>query len=158
MTSIKEVAAIFMVKFKLNQSAYSKFKAQIADAFATTIATIDEEMDAVIEDSNEFSDLGFDDQDIVDTGRLRDSKLLNVQTEDDGITAEWTWNPHDPETGYAYAMAVYAGFNAFGKKQIPGRPWPERAIERVDVLKSLATEMKLRGVPAKVRKKVLGSL
>lgn len=143
------------MKFNLNYPQYKKFKQQILDAYAEVIETINAEMDAVIEDSNEFSDLGFDNQDIVDTGRLRDSKMLNVQSTDTGTIATWSWNPHDPETGYPYAPAIYAGFMAYGKKYIPGRPWPERAIARVDPMKALEAEMKIRGVPAKVRRKAL---
>lgn len=144
-------------KFNINYPQYRKFKSAIVESFAAVIETLNDEYDAVIEDLNEFADLGFVDWDIVDTGRLRDSKQLDVRTEANGdLNATWDWNPHDPETGYPYAAAVYSGFNAYGKRYIPGRPWPERAIKRVDIPKALSAEMKLRGVPAKVRKKVIG--
>ena len=142
-----------MAKFKPNAANIAKLKQKIALAYGNVIETLDAEYDAVIEDPNEFSDLGFDSQDIIDTGRFKDSKLLDVRTENDRINAHWSWNPTDPETGYHYAAALYTGFMAYGKKWIPGRPWPDRAIARVDPPKALQAEMKLQGIPAKTRKR-----
>src|SRR5512147_1690870 len=99
-----------MGKFNLNYPQYAKFKQAITDSYASVVETINDELDAVFDDPNEFSDLGFDNQDIVDTGRLKDSKQIDVKTEGDKPVATWSWNAQDPETGYAYAAAVYTGF------------------------------------------------
>lgn len=143
------------MKPNINHNYVTQLKAKIRESFGEVVSTLNDEYDAVIEDPNEFSNLGFYDQDIIDTGRFLDSKILNVQTVGDRVTAYWIWNPKDPETGYHYAAALYVGFMAYGKKWIPGRPWVDRAVERVDPTKALHAEMRARGIPAQVRRKYI---
>jgi hypothetical protein len=122
--------------------------AAINDAFASVVATVSDEMQAVIEDLDEFADVGLSNRDIIDTGRLRDSQVVDVR---DG-RAEWTFDPHDPATGYPYAAAIYAGFAPYGNENafVPGRNFPERAIDRASAPKALAAELQLRGIDARV--------
>ena len=120
------------MKITYNKTEIAKLKKAIADSFANVVAQMDAEYTKVIESDTEFADLGFSGQDIVDTGRFRDSQIVNSRTVGGVTVVEWSWNPQDPDTGYHYAAALYSGFNAYGKKWIPGRPWTERAIANVD--------------------------
>ena len=144
-----------MVKMKpnINNNYVTRLKAKIREAYAEVISTLNDEFDEVISDPNEFNDLGFYDQDIIDTERFLKSKMLNVQSSGERLTAFWIWDPVDPETGYHYGAALYTGFMAYGRKWIPGRPWVERAIARVNPTKALHAEMRARGVGASIRKK-----
>lgn len=121
--------------------------AAINEAFAEVIAVVNEEFDAVISSEDEFGDLGFVGQDIIDTGRLLNSKQVNVENG----RAEWSWNPTSPDTGVPYAAAVRNGFFAFGRKYIPGRHWDTRAIKRADPVSLLVDELEKRGIDAKVK-------
>lgn len=119
------------------------------DAFAEIVAQYNIHVDEVIESLEAFNDLGFTEQDIVDTGRLRDSKL--VQVEDN--LAEFEWSPRAPKTGFAYAPLVWAGFMAYGKKYVPGRHWPERAAATLNnhgVTTSFVEALKQRGLDAEI--------
>lgn len=129
---------------KLNLDAINQ---AIDNAFAEVVAKADTEFIAVIEDPEEFSDLGMGGQDIVLTGRLRDSQVVDVQAN----KATWEWNPTDPDTGYAYALAVWYGFFTYGgTKYVPGRHWAMRALRRIDPVVMLAEELKKQGLNAKV--------
>lgn len=130
----------------MNNIDVSQINRVINDAWGSVVATVGDEMQAVIMDPTEFADLGFTDQDIVLTGRLRDSQVVSVSEN----RAEWSWDPHGTD-GYPYAASVYAGFNAYGgPKYVPGRNWPERGIDRTNVPKALAAELHLRGVESRV--------
>jgi len=120
---------------------------EIKESWGQVIAEVNEELDAVIEDEMAFSDLGFNGQDIIDSGRLLNSKVVEINED----KAEFSWNPHSPENGYPYAPGVRAGFWAYGKKYIPGRDWPGRAIERVNPVNSLAQKLKKKGFSVKVK-------
>jgi hypothetical protein len=88
-------------------------------------------MTEVFNDPNAFPELGFVDQDIVDTGRLRDSQKLKYE----GSTqATFTWDPVDPETKEHYASGVYYGFFAYKnpRNYVPGRQWDKKALQRFD--------------------------
>lgn len=127
---------------------FDQIKADIQDSFAELVANLNEEFDEVITSESEFSDLGFAGQDIVDTGRLRDSKIVAVSSD----TANFSWNPKDPRSGYPYAKAVQSGFFAYGKKYIPGRPWDLRAVANVDPISLIAGELRLKGYKVKIKK------
>jgi hypothetical protein len=119
----------------------------IEDSWGEVIAEINENFDNVIFDEMAFSDLGFTGQDIIDTGRLLASKEVSAN----GNKAVFSWNPHSPENGYAYAKAVREGFFAFGgSKFIPGRPWDERAIQISDPVQSLADKLEAKGFKVKI--------
>ncbi len=120
---------------------------EIEDCFAQTMAVLDQEFDDVISDEMAFSDLGFVGQDIIDTSRLLNSKIVNATP----LSVSWQWNPKSPETGFPYAKAVREGFFAFGgKKYIPGREWDTRAIERVDPVNLLSEKLSEKGFDATV--------
>ena len=95
----------------------------------------------MIESTDEFSDLGFSGQDIVDTGRLRDSMI--VDSSKDKLTV--TWLPKNPKNNFPYAAAVWSGYFAFGKKYIPGRKWDLKAIDNVNIAQSLADKLEAKG-------------
>lgn len=135
------------MKFKLNPKGLKKVKDGANEAWADTMASLELKMEEVIRDPFAFSEEGFADQDIVDTERFVNSQQVNVR---DGI-ASFSWNPHDPETGYPYAPALYSGFLAYGKKWIPGRHWPEKAIDELDVAENFKENLSERGVKAKVK-------
>ena len=126
----------------------SSIRKIVKEAFAVVVAELNEEFDRVIEDPNEFQDLGFIDQDIIDTGRLKNSKIVNASD----LQVTWSWEPISPENGYSYASAVYHGFFAYGKKYIPGRRWTDRAVARIKPLKKLEKELNKRGLKAKITK------
>lgn len=115
-------------------------------------ANLEEEVDRVIESDSEFSDLGFK-KNIVLSGRLRDSRISDIQEKGESITYESTWDPANPDNGYHYATAVHEGFFAWGHTYIPGRPWTERTIENIPPESELVKELKKLGYDAKVTKK-----
>ncbi len=128
---------------KVNQTALKILLNKVDDAFAEVVTALDHEFEAVINDPNEFGDLGLENQDIVDTGRFRDSQILNISTEGDKTVANFEWNPHSPETGEPYAGRILAGFRAYGHgRWIPGRDWTERAVRRVDPVEMFEQELK----------------
>ncbi len=117
----------------------------VQDAIAEVMDSYNEEVDNVIQSNEEWF------QDIVDTGRLLDSKKVNISTEGNTTTGEFTWDPNDPDTGYAYAQAVWSGFFAYnGSKYIPGRHWPERAMKNVDPVEAIASYLQEKGIDAEV--------
>lgn len=117
----------------------SNLKEQIDEAFAEVVSEFGLECQAVIEDEDEFADIGLPNRDIVLTGRLRDSQLVHAATDRDVTTASYRWDPVDPQTGRHYAGDVFVGFG-----RLPGRNWPDRAVRRVDWLKVFASEVKAR--------------
>lgn len=120
------------------------------EAWADVVAKLEVEMENVIRDPEAFSDIGFSDQDIVDTERFVNSQQVQVK----GRHVKFAWNPRDPKTGYEYAPALYYGFFAYGgRKYIKGRRWPEKACDRVDIPTTLKDEMVRRGIKAKVKLK-----
>lgn len=129
-----------MSKIKIDASQLNK---AIDNAWASFVARVDTECIAVISDPTEFSDLGFNQQDIVLSGRLKDSQVVDIQ----GNKARFEWNPHDPETGYAYAMCLWMGFFAYGgHKFVPGRKWAFRALRRIDPVVLMAEELQKQGI------------
>lgn len=129
---------------KLNLNALNQ---AIDKAFASVVASADTEFIAVIEDPNEFADIGLPNQDIVDSGRFRDAQVVDVQAN----KATWTWDPTSPENGYHYAAALLVGFFAYGgHKYIPGRNWIFRALKRIDFVQLFASELEKQGIKAKV--------
>ncbi|MDJ0723710.1 MAG: hypothetical protein QNJ38_01200 [Prochloraceae cyanobacterium] len=125
-----------------------KLQKKIKDIYADVVAKYDMESDRVIEDPNEFANLGFVDWDIVLTGRLLDSKIIETQG---SFATKFSWDPVSPENNYHYASAVFWGFNAWGgTKFIPGRPWSERAAHNIDCVSYFAKELNKAGYNAKV--------
>jgi len=122
----------------------------IQEAFGQTIADYNVYVDEIIESTEEFGDSGFSGQDIVDTGRLRDSKIIDAQL--NLVSLEWT--PKDPDSGFSYAPAVWAGFHPYGgEKFVPGRHWPERAARKLNgegITKAFVTYLQQQGLNAQV--------
>lgn len=118
----------------------------IDKAWNEVLEEVDQEFDNVIEDPNAFASSGFVDQDIIDTGNLKDSKETVI--ENNKLTCQW--NAKDPETGYPYPPLVQAG-GFFGKKYLPGRDWPEEAMQRIDPAKALSERLNKMGIKAKVK-------
>lgn len=135
------------MKFKNINQLKAKLKQDVKEARAQAIAKVNIELDRVIESEVEFSDLGFLGQDIVDTGRLRDSKVVNANP--NGVT--FTYDPVSPENGYHYGAAVWLGFWAFGKKYIPGRPWTLRAVQNENPLENTVVALENMGYSVKVK-------
>ncbi|MBD2005611.1 MULTISPECIES: hypothetical protein [Cyanophyceae] len=136
------------MKFTLNPKGIGKVNQALDEAWGDVVASLELEMEAVIRDPSAFADQGFTDQDIVDTERFVNSQVVTVENR----VAKFAWNPTSPETGYKYAIALYSGFRAYGRgKYIPGRKWPEKAVDRVDVPEKLKAAMKERGIKAKVK-------
>lgn len=101
----------------------------ILEAFGQVVADYNVYVDEIIESTEEFGDLGFTGQDIIDTGRLRDSKIVDATATE----ASFEWNPKSPKNGYGYGAAVWTGYNAWGgNKFVPGRHWPERAAKKLN--------------------------
>jgi len=135
-----------MKKFKNLKALTDQIKKDVTAARATAIAKIDIELDRVIESESEFSDLGFISQDIVDTGRLRDSKVISANP--NGVT--FTYAPVSPENGYPYAPAVFNGFFAWGKKYIPGRPWTLRAVRNENPVTNVKAALEEMGYGVRI--------
>lgn len=129
------------MKFKDPKKLIAQIKKDVAEARGVAIAKIDAELDRVIESEDEFSDLGFISQDIIDSGRLLDSKVISANP--NGVT--FTYDPVSPENGYHYGAAVYLGFFAWGKKYIPGRPWTIRAMKNENPTINLAIALEEMG-------------
>ena len=126
-------------------SLIEKVKQDIYDSFGDITAEIDQKLDEVIETPGYFEG---NPNDIVDTGRLRDSKEVDAQK--DKVT--FTYEPKNPDNGYPYAPAVWAGFYAYGgSKYIEGRHWTERAVKEVDPAERLAELMEEKGYSAEVK-------
>lgn len=111
-----------------------QIKKDVEQSFGVAIAKVNVELDRVIESGSEFADLGFSGQDIIDSERLKDSKV--VSSSPNSVT--FTYEPKSPENGYPYAPAVYEGFFAWGRKYIPGRPWTDRAVFNENPVKNMA--------------------
>jgi hypothetical protein len=135
------------MKFKVNPKGLKAVKQGANEAWGETMAALELKMEEVIRDPNAFSEQGFVEQDIVDTERFVNSQQVQVVG---GVTS-FSWNPHDPETGYPYAPALYAGFMAYGKKWIPARHWPEKAIDELDVTEDFKRNLNERGAKARVK-------
>ena len=129
---------------------FAALEALVTTEFQETIKGLSEEMRVVISDPQAFADQGFDYQDIVDTGRLRDSQSLTWTNQ--GALATFEWNPVDPDTGEAYAASVYKGFFAYDNPSafVPGRKWPEKAVSRYDPVEDLAKRLRAKGLKVTV--------
>jgi len=117
---------------RIDENKVNAIKLKIKDSFGQTVATLDKVQDQVIKDPLEFADLGFLDQDIVDTGRLHNSKIVETIDEGNLVSVRYVWNPIDPEDGRAYAGDVLVGFTSYAGNFVPGRDWPNRAAEKLN--------------------------
>ena len=118
-------------------------KEAVYDSFAEVQSEIVTEVVRVIETPGEFEGV---DGDIVDTGRLRDSMIVDSTL--DKLMLYWTAT--DPETGFYYPAAIIAGYFAYGRKYIPARNYPVRAVQNASPIQSLAEKLRDRGLNAKV--------
>lgn len=123
-------------------------KQAIAKAYQETIEELGSEVTEVISDPNEFSAEGFTDQDIIDSGRFKESQELNFPTQ---FQATFKWDPIDPETGFHYGAALFTGFWAWGRTFIPGREYPYAAIRRNKPVQRLAYKLRDLGLKVKFR-------
>lgn len=133
------------MKFKDPKKLIAHLRKDLEDAHGKAVAKISTELDRVIESDNEFSDRGFKDQDIIDTGRLHDSKIVDTN----GTHTTFTYDPQDPDTGEKYAAAVWLGF-AYGRKYIPGRPWTLRAVKNENPTQNVAEALEAKGYDVQV--------
>ena len=132
-----------MTKVTLNKAAIANLKKNVKTAFKKTNTQLGKSFTEIIESETAFSDIGFTNWDIVDTGRLRDSQHCDVIIETDNKIEEiWTWDPVDPETGRNYAGDVLVGFVSINGNWIPGRNWPERGVENLNPVRVFKTELK----------------
>lgn len=133
--------------FKFNRDTLRQLEATVDAAWAEVVAELDVEFIRVIESDSEFADLGFEAQDIVDTGRFRDSQVVTAAAR----RVLWRWAPTSPENGYCYAAALYYGFYAYGGAAwIEGRPWVARAIANIQPLLRLAEKLERKGLLVRV--------
>lgn len=128
-----------MARVMIDPKKLNELKQVIEESFAVVVNEFSQECTAVIEDPDEFSDLGYVDHDIVLTGRLRDSQEIGVTRSNQEVIASFSWNPIDPETGRYYAGDVFTGYG-----RMPGRNWPDRAARRQDWLKIFEGEIQQR--------------
>ena len=105
-----------------------KLEVLASEAFQDLAIAYSQSVDDIIQDLNAFSDLGYHDWDIVDTGRLLASKIAEINSNQ----AQFSWNPQDPESKVYYARSVWTGFMSFGGSYKPGRHWPERAAYNME--------------------------
>lgn len=131
---MKKIISSKNIVIYLNEVKVNKIKTAAKEALDDYSLNLDIEFRKVISDTNAFSNLGFINQDIIDTGRLKDSQKVTTtpSLSGDKVTKVWEWDPVSPETGRHYAGDVFVGFYAFGKKWIPGRDWPNKAFENLD--------------------------
>lgn len=115
---------------KFNQNFLNK----IIKAFDETVQAFGDECQAVIEDTNEFADIGLPNRDIILTGRLKESQTVNTVNNPTSRISTISWDPIDPGDGRHYAGDVFVGFHTFGGRFIPGRDWPGRADKRLDMV------------------------
>lgn len=134
------------MKFKDPNKLIAQLRKDAKEAIGEAVAKIDVELDRVIESESEFQDLGFVEQDIVDTGRLRDSKVITETS--DGVT--FSYDPVNPSSGYHYASAVFLGFNV-GNKYIPGRPWTNRAVKNENPITNVAAYFRDLGYKVEIK-------
>ena len=119
---------------KIDKNSLSNFKKEVKDCFRETVNALDKEQDDLINDPWGFSDLGFTDQDIVDSGDLRDSKVVEIWEQENDVEVTFSWHPVNPDTGRVYAGDVLTGFYTYSGKFIPGRDWPNRSEQNLDTV------------------------
>jgi len=123
----------------------------VEEAFGSLVAEYNVKVDETIESLDAFSDLGYVDHDIVDTGRLLNSKVLDVKSSADSWSADFTWDPQSPENGYKYANRVWAGYwSKGGKNFFPGRHWPERTAKAMGITKRFVELLQSEGLDATI--------
>lgn len=131
-------------KFKINYQGLAQLKRMIIQSFEETIKELDMEFQAVISDTNAFADIGVFNQDIIWSGRLKESQQLELSTEGNKVKASWQWDPVDPETGDHYAGDVFVGFTTWSGRFIPGRNWPDKGIERYDPFDNFVVKLRAK--------------
>jgi hypothetical protein len=110
---------------KFNQK---KLMSMVKKVFKETTQEYFEECQKVIEDPNAFPQ--FPNQDIVDTGALKNSGKL--VTKSGKYTAEWK---------VPYAVYVHEGYTLRNGREQSPRPWTELAKKRMDFDKVLGDKL-----------------
>jgi len=131
-------------KFKINYQGLAKLERIIKDAFQEAIDDLDMEFQAVISDANAFADIGVFNQDIIWSGRLKESQQLEISQGGNKAKASWQWDPVDPETGDHYAGDVFVGFTTWSGRFIPGRNWPDKGIERNNPIDNFIVKLRAK--------------
>lgn len=129
-------------KTKINTKPLDKLLKKASEAIEDLIKDLDQEFEAVIEDSGAFADIGLPNRDIVWSGELRDSQKMKSTIQSGKYKVTWEWDPVDPETGYHYAKDVFVGFTSYAGNFIPGRNWPGKAVERLQPILYLRKKLK----------------
>ncbi len=124
----------------------------VKEAMGEVYAEYNVEVDRVIESLNEFADLGFIDQDIIDTGRFLNSKLITTREDIGRLITEMEveWSPQSPDNGAYYAPYLWRGYFAWGKKFIQGRHFDTRAAKNIDVTRNFVEKLRQKGVKAEI--------
>lgn len=121
-----------------------QLKKAVKNAMKKTSVAYIKEVDKTIKSTTEF----IPGQDIIDTGNLLRSLEVSVKQDTGRIIIQYAykWAPVNPKNGFAYAVAVWMGFFAFGRKFIPPRPWDTRAAKNLKVVNKFAANLKAEGV------------
>ena len=101
---------------------FAEIEAAALRAFRETVLIMDAEYKLTISDPNAFARLGFTNQDIVDTGRLRASQQFNFAGTGKAI---YSW-PVD------YSIYVHEGYTLRNGRQQLGRPWTDETVKRAN--------------------------
>ncbi len=122
----------------------TQLKKAVKRAMAKTSIEYIKEVDKTIKSTTEF----IPGQDIIDTGNLLRSLQASIKQDSGRIIIQYAykWAPVNPKNGFAYAVAVWMGYFAFGRKFIPPRPWDTRAAKNLRVVHRFATNLKAEGV------------
>ena len=135
-----------MDKSAILRALKAKVEPIVEECLADTIAKVNETYDEVIEDDSGKYFPDFPGQDIVDTSRFLNSKMVDASR----FHASWSWDPVDPDTGFHYARGLLVGFWAYGKKWIDGRDWIKATMNEVRPVSDLAEGLASKGLDAKV--------
>ncbi len=121
-----------------------QLKKAVKRAMAKTAVEYTKQVDKTIKSTTEF----IPGQDIIDTGNLLRSLEISVRQDSGRMIVQYAykWAPINPKTGFAYAVAVWTGFFAFGRKFIPPRPWDTRTAKRMRVVHLFAMNLEIEGV------------
>lgn len=129
------------MKAKINTKPLDQLIRRSRVAVKEYIKELDQEYQVVIADTYAFSDVGVMNQDIIWSGKLKQSQQMNIQ-DSKNIKANWVWDPVDEKTGEHYASDVLNGFTTWSGRNIPGRNWPSKAVERVEPIPFLIKKLK----------------
>ncbi len=133
-----------MGKIRVNQAQLNKIKSAIAASFDATVEAQSQAFDEAItaeeypwprETRRRNRDIVGSPRDIVDTGKLLDSKV--VARSSTANAAEFTW-----ETDYA--IVVHEGATLQSGEELPARRWTEVGVEICQPQQVFEREMRRR--------------